>query len=65
MNIGFGIDTDSWRLRFGLRTREFFWMPGIEESGNSMPAQFFNAMSDRYWMWSWLWFTVFFAEAKP
>lgn len=60
--IGIGISRPGWRLRFGIDTSNFDWTPGEYESGNSTPAEFFDAGSDMYVIWTWLWFKVFFAR---
>lgn len=63
MNAGFGVDTQRWLIRFGVRSYGFEWTPGIEESGSNYPSMHFDSpYGDKYWKWSWLFFVVFFAK---
>lgn len=63
MEIGFAIDTDMRKMRIGFRSYGFQPWPGVEESGSSSPAQYFDSpCGDKYWLWSWLWFVFFYAE---
>lgn len=62
--LGIGIVRSTWRLKFGLSNEYFSWTPGIIESGKSTPAQYFDSMSDEYWIWGWGYFVVFFAKCE-
>lgn len=63
MKIGIRFETNSHRWVFAIDPEYFYWKPGEIESGSSSPAQFFDAMSDRYWLYGWLGLTFFYAEA--
>lgn len=64
--IGCGISAKNWRVKFGLTFDEFYWTPGMVESGSASPAHYFNAAEDHYWKWQWLWVIVYFyGVGKP
>lgn len=63
--IGLGISSDSWRFRIGWNSEFMGLVPGECESGMNSPANSFDAPSERYWKWGWLWFVIFFIEARP
>jgi len=60
--FGFCLDRPTWKLRVGIDTADFSWLPTENESGESYPAQLFNAHGDRYVEWVFLWIKIFFAK---
>lgn len=63
MRLGISFDADRFKWSVGIRTYGFSWLPGEEESGSSYPAQFLDVpYGDKYWVWSWLCFVVFYVK---
>lgn len=65
MKIGFRVNTNTRMLVFAYDWDYFSWLPGEAESGKSSPAERFDAVSDEYVLYSFLFFTLFFARATP
>lgn len=62
--VGFGITRPYWRVRFGIWTEHFLWLPSEIDWGKSSPAELFNAPADEHWTWGWLFFVIYFARAR-
>lgn len=62
MKVGIRFQTSSRMLTLAVDADYFSWRPGLVESGTSSPGERFDVTTDRYWHYSFLWFTLFFAK---
>ena len=62
---GIRLQTNRWMFILALTWEYFSWTPGHIESGQSYPSEHLPSINgDRYFLYGWLCFTIFWADDK-